>query len=157
MGHSNDPLRGGANESYSLFKDLSQHEDSDADDILQRSESDSDDSSTDYEEQESEAVVVQNISSVCGVVAVSANVTVLTRARLEQVLKLALAKRALVVALQETRHPEGGFAWAHEDAAKAGFHVQWSLDAGLDTAEAASRWNSPPLERSFGKKQPAIL
>ncbi|CAE8677334.1 unnamed protein product, partial [Polarella glacialis] len=34
----------------------------------------------------------------------------------------------------ETRHPDGGFAWAEEDAAKAGFRVQWSVDAGLDTA-----------------------
>ena len=129
MGHSNDPLRGGATESYSLFKDLSRHEDSNADDS-----NDSDDSCTDDEERESEAAVVQNASSVSGVAVISANVTVPTRARLEQVLKFALSKGALVIALQETRHPEGGFVWAHEDAAKAGFRVQWSIDAGLDTA-----------------------
>ena len=71
-------------------------------------------------------------TSGSGVAVVSSNVTMLTKARMVAVLQLAISSRAHVVALQETRHPPGGFKWAERLAADAGFRMQWSDDAGFD-------------------------
>lgn len=52
--------------------------------------------------------------------------TALTASRLQATLALAERERAAFVALQETRHPAGGFPWARRLASDAGFHICWS-------------------------------
>ena len=64
----------------------------------------------------------------------SVNVTVLTRARLETVLKLALKQGVHAICFQETRHPRGGFGWADEDLRNAGYRCQWSAEPPPDKA-----------------------
>ena len=59
-------------------------------------------------------------------VLISINVTALTLSRLQAVLALAVAEDATFVALQETRHPAGGFPWATRLAESAGYHASWS-------------------------------
>lgn len=62
----------------------------------------------------------------------SINVTLLTKIRLEEVMKAAGAADVHVVCLQETRHIDGGFPWASRLARKAGWHVQWSSASACD-------------------------
>lgn len=69
-----------------------------------------------------------------GVVVVSANVTLLTRERLTAVLDIARRKGAQCIALQETRHIDGGFPWATALAAEAGFCTHWSPAPGANAA-----------------------
>ena len=59
--------------------------------------------------------------------------TRLTRARWAEVLALAGVTRAFAVCLQETKHPTGGYRWAEAMANAAGFRMQWSPNAGVDT------------------------
>ena len=63
---------------------------------------------------------------------ISANVTMLTRQRLDEVLCLASAEQAHIIAVQETKHPPGGFPWAERTARKAGWKAAWSKDSGID-------------------------
>lgn len=67
---------------------------------------------------------------------VSSNVTLLTRERLAAVLHLARQRGAQVIALQETRHLDGGFPWATDMAAEDGFSVHWSPAPGANAAGA---------------------
>ena len=67
------------------------------------------------------------------------NVTQLTKARLETVLQQADEWASNILCLQETRHAEGGYAWAARAARTQGWYTQWS--------------EAPPLDR-LGRRQP---
>ena len=56
----------------------------------------------------------------------SINVTALTRQRLQEALTAAEKAGCSAVALQETRHPFGGFRWANDETRKRGWRAQWS-------------------------------
>ena len=177
MGRASDPLRGGAITTpylngkcavrpYDPFKDnaldggalgmsdqekapgLEHHSDSGSYD------SDSSENSTERRSPKGVCGTVRNGSSDHAVTVMSANVTALTEARLEQVLEVALNRNAVVIALQETRHPSGGFGWAEHVAARAGFRTQWSADAGLDAAGRRHPWGTALLWReTLGRSQ----
>ena len=63
---------------------------------------------------------------------ISANVTMLTKHRLEEVMALAGQHQACIVSLQETKHPPGGLAWAEKAVRKEGWKAAWSADNGHD-------------------------
>lgn len=68
----------------------------------------------------------------CKLRVLSANVTLLTKARLQTVLAEAADSECSIVCLQETRHLQGGFPWATRLARRAGWCMQWSPESGLD-------------------------
>ena len=62
----------------------------------------------------------------CKHIVVSVNVTLLTKDRLFEILNFANRNHACIIALQETKHPDGGFPFANRLLALHGWSVQWS-------------------------------
>ena len=88
-------------------------------------------------------------------VIVSINVTSLTAARLEESLQVAKGQDASILALQETRHPPGGFVWATRQASKEGWKLQWSKASPLDSCGRRSAGGTALLwKRELGKGEP---
>lgn len=87
----------------------------------------------------------------------SINVTALTKARLGEVLDCACGDAASAVALQETRHLEGGFPWASRLAAKQGWKVQWSRASPKDWCGHTRAGGTALLWRAeLGRGEPLI-
>lgn len=88
-------------------------------------------------------------------IVLSVNVTALTVSRLQAVLQHACAEGAAVVALQETRHPIGGFRWATRMIEQAGFHVTWSTSPPPGPTTARGHGGTALVwRRSFGRSGP---
>lgn len=77
------------------------------------------------------------------------NVTKLTAARLEVVLERAEQEEVSVLALQETRHPPGGFRWAASRLRRAGWHAAWSPAATRGPERASANGGTLLCWRAF--------
>ena len=86
------------------------------------------------------------------------NVTVLTAARLREVLFHAGASSAGIVALQETRHPTNGFKWANRICSEAGWRIQWSVAPGADRKGVRTPGGTALLwQEALGRGSPLSL
>ena len=81
------------------------------------------------------------------IVVLSVNVTSLTKARLREVLDHASKVGANIIALQETRHDDGGPTWAKKVAADLDWRTQWSVQPPPNAGEKGPPAAAPP---SFG-------